>query len=193
MQKVKSFWNERWVKVAPENGDEINNEYFLSDYGRVKRFIPDLGEELLNVRIDQGGFRRVIISVVNSEKRKAFTFPIHKKIAEYFVKKKNPDAKFVLHIDDNKDNNHYKNLKWVTRDELTVRWRERGVFNFRNGNNFSATKMTESRVRLLKKKIKEGKTKKKILARQFNISYMQLNRIERGENWGHVKLDNKDL
>ena len=47
--------------------------------------------------------------------------------------------------------------------------------------------MTETRVALLKKRLLEKKTKRKILARNFGISEMQVKRIERGENWGYVK------
>jgi predicted DNA binding protein len=52
-------------------------------------------------------------------------------------------------------------------------------------------KLTESKVRLLKKKIFDPnrKTRLKMLAKQFGISEMQLYRIKSGENWGHVKID----
>jgi len=42
-------------------------------------------------------------------------------------------------------------------------------------------------VRLIRKKINEGKTRMKMIAKQFKISEMQLYRIKVGENWGWVK------
>jgi hypothetical protein len=43
-------------------------------------------------------------------------------------------------------------------------------------------------VKLIKKKLAEGKTRMKILSKQFGISEMQLYRIKSGQNWAHVKI-----
>ena len=48
-------------------------------------------------------------------------------------------------------------------------------------------KLTASKVKLLKDCLRKGKTKKKILAKQFGISMTQVKRIERGENWKEIK------
>ena len=96
---------------------------------------------------------------------------------------------FVIHLDFDNYNNHYKNLKWVNQKELTAHQIKHGVYEKENRKVASHVKMNESKVRLLKKRLKEGKTKRKILARSFGITETQLKRIERGENWGQVKLE----
>jgi DNA-binding Xre family transcriptional regulator len=52
-------------------------------------------------------------------------------------------------------------------------------------------KLTEAKVKILKRKLLDPnrKTRIKMLARQFGVSEMQLHRIRTGENWGHVKID----
>ena len=51
-------------------------------------------------------------------------------------------------------------------------------------------KLTITRVKHLKKILNdpERKTRLKILAKQLGISEMQVSRIKRGENWGHIKV-----
>lgn len=43
----------------------------------------------------------------------------------------------------------------------------------------------------LKKRILDPnrKTRLRLIAKEFGISEMQLNRIKRGENWGHIKVE----
>lgn len=90
--------------------------YEVSNYGRIKNFAYKKypngkiinsscvnGYKTLNVRLDNG---------------KTISKYIHKLVAEYFVKKTNPYQIYVIHIDHNKLNNHFENLKWATREEL---------------------------------------------------------------------------
>ena len=84
-------------------------------------------------------------------------------------------------------NNYWKNLKWVDQRELTDIQIEQGVYDPDNRKKSRLVKMTESKVRLLKKRIREGKTKRSILAKSFGITQTQLKRIESGENWGNVE------
>jgi LysM repeat protein len=41
----------------------------------------------------------------------------------------------------------------------------------------------------LKKKLLRSKNPLYKIAREFGITHTQLNRIRKGENWGHVKVD----
>lgn len=47
--------------------------------------------------------------------------------------------------------------------------------------------LNESKVRIIKHQLKMG-VPASILARTFKVSGMQITRIKRGENWGHVKV-----
>lgn len=185
--KVNSHWNERWEKVVTKFPTK-RCDYYISDYGRAKSvekltktenllkgsLMKATGHRTLNLRLE-GGFNQHVF--------------IHKYVAECFIKKENEDQSFVVHTDNNKSNNHWSNLEWKNQKELTAFQTKNGVFSKENRKNATHVKMTEEKVRLLKRRLKEGRTKKKILAKSFGITTMQLNRIERGENWGYVKIE----
>jgi len=188
---IGSHWNERWEKVITKFPTK-RCDYFISDYGRAKSvdkltkkenllkgsILKTTGHRSLNLRLEENFNEHVYIHIY---------------VAKCFVEKESEDQSFVLHKDNNKTNNHWENLQWANQKQLTAFQTKNGVFAKENRKNASHVKMTEEKVRLLKKRLKEGKTKKKILAKSFGITTMQLNRIERGENWGHVKIEEEKI
>ena len=164
--------------------------YYFSDYGRLKSVTKLTGDEsLLKGSKTIQGYHQINITFVGDVRRGYY---VHKLIAETWVKKNNADQMFVIHIDGNKSNNHYNNLTWMTQAEMTKSQIDKGVYNPQNRKPSYLNRMNPSRVKLLKKRLKEGKTKKKILAKNFNISVEQLRKIEKGIDWGYVKLDGED-
>ncbi len=107
---------------------------------------------------------------------------IHRMVAELFLEH-DPERTYVIHKDFDKLNNHVSNLKFVNRKELFEH-------NRHNPAKLkpSYAKLNEAKVRLLKRKIFDPnrKTRLRLIAKQFGISEMQLYRIKRGENWGHI-------
>jgi hypothetical protein len=81
-----------------------------------------------------------------------------------------------------KDDNFYKNLKWVTHDEKF----QHATLN-PNRKRIGNQKLKESQVRQIKKKLQSGKSTLKMIANQFGITDMQVHRIKTGENWAHIK------
>ena len=126
-------------------------------------------------------------------KGKAKHWLFHRMVAAYFLEKPSDEHKFVIHLDHVRTNNSVKNLKWVTQKELQTHNSlneavvER-IQNFANKTQLSGrgNKLTVGKVMLLKKILKDPKntTRKKMLAKQFGISSMQLYRIQSGQNWG---------
>jgi hypothetical protein len=57
-----------------------------------------------------------VINLYNNGKQKSSY--VHRLVAKHFVPNPN-NYKYVDHIDRNKDNNHYTNLRWVTASENT--------------------------------------------------------------------------
>lgn len=181
--KVKSHVNERWSKV-PAKADTKKCNYYFSDYGRLKsvnKITKD--EKLLKGSLMKQGFKQLNLKLIDDVRQ---GFYVHKLVAKKFCKKKRNQT-FVIHIDGNKLNNFYENLKWGTREDMTQHQIEQGVYLHKNRKMPSHSKMTETKVKLLKKRLKEGKTKRKVLAKSFGITETQVRRIEKGENWGHVK------
>ncbi len=183
--KIKTHWNEYWVMV-PSDYETKTCDYFFSNYGRLKSVDKATGiERLLQGSKSKYGFLQLNLRFKDNKRQ---GFYVHRLIASEFVPNMDPEnKKFLIHIDCNKKNNFYKNLKWVNQEELTEHQKAQGRFDPRYKNGRLKYKMTETRVALLKKRLLEKKTKRKILARNFGISEMQVKRIERGENWGYVK------
>ncbi len=191
MGKIKSFWNERWAKIETKSPTK-RREYYISDYGRIKSVDKETGGEYpIKGNKLVGGFRVFGVRLANKKLQQFF---IHRQVAMYFLDKPEEDQILVIHLDGDRNNNYYKNLKWMSLQERRAFRAAKGLDTKAElrDQRISHYKMTEEKVRLLKKRLKAGKTKKKILARSFGITYMQLNRIERGENWGDVKIDDDE-
>jgi len=101
-------------------GDEIIKpiknfeKYGISNKGYVYRnlhkgLLEDTYKEFrLKTFIDKNGLHKVQLS--NKNKKKVFY--IHRLVAEYFIP--NPhNYKYVIHLDQNKNNNSVNNLKWT--------------------------------------------------------------------------------
>lgn len=183
---IKSFWNERWAKVKTRVPTK-QKEYFFSDYGRVKSIDKvTKREQLLKGSKTVQGFMLLNLRLEGDSTQGCY---IHKLVAEEFCSKENENQKFVVHIDQDNLNNHYENLQWMTQREMTDFQIKNGVYDPRNRKPSPLNKMNPTRVRLLKKRLKQGKTKKQILAKNFNITMAQLRKIEKGIDWGYITLE----
>lgn len=187
VKKNVSFWNEKWV-VIPFKEVENPPLYKISNYGRLMSFQVDHqnGEIIGGSKIQ--GYKSLNIRVQGNKSLNRY---VHKLVAELFLnKEEDENRKFVLHLDHDKLNNHWENLRWATRDEMTLHNRENPAVKDRvipkRTKNY---KLTESKVIMIKKMLKSDKNRLKMIAKQFGITHTQLNRIRSGENWGHVKLD----
>jgi len=183
MEKVKSLPREKWVKIKFKR--IINNKnYYVSQFGRVKSIDKTSKKEvLIKGSKDHRGYDRITSRTPEGIET---TF-IHKEVAKAFVKKGKPKRTYVFHKDFDKNNNNYKNLLWMNRAEmekyLKQKWEHEGYERKTGGRS----KLTESKVAMIKKYLEAGKWTKDRIAKKYNISSTQIKRIERGENWGHVK------
>ena len=182
--KVKTFWNETWLPV-PTKAPTKKVEYFFSNHGRLKSVNKATETEILlkGSRI-KGGYVQLNIRLEGNLRQ---GFYVHKLVADPFCKR-GKDKGFIIHLDNDKENNFWKNLQWVNQEELTAHQIESGVYLRENRKTPSHQKMTESKVLLLKKRLQKGNTKRKILAKSFNITETHVRKIEDGTYWGHVKL-----
>jgi transcriptional regulator with PAS, ATPase and Fis domain len=125
--------------------------------------------------------------MIRFDKRITQSYYVHRLVAETYIPKDSDDQVYVTHIDYDKSNNHISNLRWVS---------ERQLADHNNKNprvmkkRITGYKLTESDVRVIKKMLKNEKTRYSQIARQFGITHTQLNRIRKGQNWGHVTIDN---
>jgi hypothetical protein len=106
-------------------------------------------------------------------------------VAGCFLPKPGRDQIFVIHKDRDNNNNRSSNLKWVSKAEHLRHAMSGDSWNSETKRR--KYKLTEDRVRLIRRKIEEGKTRMKMIAKQFGVTDMQLYRIKSGENWGWGK------
>ena len=187
-RKNQNYWNEKWVSIA-FGGVENPPRYDVSNYGRLRSFradeTPDAGGKLIKGSVIQG-YRSLNIRSAG----KTLNRYVHKLVAEHFVPRDRPDQTFVIHLDYDKQNNHYQNLRWATQAEMITHNRDNP--NLKNRQTPRQTrnyKLTESKVKIIKKLLRNDKNRLKMIARQFGITHTQLNRIRSGENWKHVTID----
>ena len=182
-----ALWAERWTPVVIDvEGVENPPRYEVSNFGRLRSLQNDAKGTIIKGSVIQG-YRSLNVRL---PKGKTFNRYIHKLVAETFVKRDSPEHKFVIHLDYDKVNNHFENLKWVTKDEMVEHNRENpAVKNKPIPRNTKNYKLTETKVRMIKKMLQNENTRLKMIAKQFGITHTQLNRIRSGENWGYLKTE----
>ncbi len=95
---------ETWKDVKGYEG-----KYQISNLGRVKSFHGK--KERILKHANTFGYDFVGLY----KNGNMVAFKIHRLVAEHFVENANPNEfKVVNHIDENKTNNHFKNLEWCT-------------------------------------------------------------------------------
>ncbi|QJW88981.1 hypothetical protein HNV11_06070 [Spirosoma taeanense] len=194
-KKNQSFWNEKWIPILFE-GVENPPRYEVSNYGRLRSFqagsrqdkpAPESNTEGIIIK---GSIIQGYRSLNIRSEGKTLNRYVHKLVAEHFVTREKSDQTFVIHLDHDKLNNYYPNLRWVTKDEMIEHNRHNP--NLKNRVMPRSTrnyKLTESKVKIIKKLLRNDKNRLKMIAKQFGITHTQLNRIRSGENWKHVTIE----
>lgn len=196
---IKSYWDEEW-KTVDLGKDKLRNKYDVSNYGRISSY----RDKRENGRLLRGSlvdgypvfrYKQFYRSGDQTTVKNKQIF-VHKLVAQYFGPEHTEEERYVIHLDYNKMNNHITNLKWATKEEMEQHQQKNpNVLKARELRKerkpYKGHKLNATQVKRLKKKIFDPnrKTRLKILAKQFNISEMQLYRIKSGENWGHVTIE----
>lgn len=189
---IESYWNEEWKEVSFEEG-ALRKRYAVSNYGRVISFCAG---NMSDANLVKGGTLKGYKTLPLRPFGRSKTFYVHKLVAEQFIAKSSSDQQYVIHLDYNKCNNFVDNLCWANKKDMFEHQQDNpsvleGRKKKKMNRSCEGAKLTDTQVMLLKKRISDPqrKTRLKIIARQFGISEIQLHRIKRGENWGHVEMD----
>ncbi|UFH54434.1 HNH endonuclease [Spirosoma sp. KNUC1025] len=190
----QSFWNEKWVPIVFE-GIENPPRYEVSNYGRLRSFQVSTRQQSQETnpttsKLIKGSVIQGYRSLNIRSEGKTLNRYVHKLVAEQFVNRDNTDQTFVIHLDHDKQNNHFQNLRWVTKDEMIEHNRQNPYLKNRTLPRQTRNyKLTESKVKIIKKLLLNDKNRLKMIAKQFGITHTQLNRIRSGENWKHVTIE----
>ncbi len=181
---------EVWKRLEFEDLKE-DEVYEISTLGRLRHWYPKKEEWKIMKQSTVRGYKYFMwfkSTVGWDNKIKKI---IHRLVAGAFCEKPEDHYDMVIHLDHDKANNHYENLKWVTRIQMTdhnqTNPRVMAAQAARKGR-INNSKLTEADVLELKRRIREGKERLYVLAKEFGITQTQLTRIRKGQNWAHVKL-----
>lgn len=103
--------DEVFKKIGMYGKYDFSN-FEVSNYGKVRNKTRN---NMLKMRIGNDGY--YIACLYDKITKKAMQIRVHKLVASKFVKYQAKGRYYVNHKDENKLNNHYKNLQWLTNQE----------------------------------------------------------------------------
>ena len=121
----------------------------------------------------------------NEERTRTINFGglVHKMVAEVFLKKPSAQHRYVIHLDHDRLNNHYKNLKWATKAEVEEHTKINPYATTKKGRGRKPAEnpmLTKDLVKRIKLALEEGIAPKAV-ARQYSVTDTTVNKISRGE------------
>jgi hypothetical protein len=187
---VEDKMGEIWVKVILKGPTKMK-DYYVSTYGRAKAYNRKTESEMeIKGSLGKRGYKSINIRLVEGYQ----SLFIHKAIAENFVRKPSDEHTYILHKNHDTIDNRVENLIWATEEEWKQHLegrieykKQQGLIPQEKPKPITNSKLTEGKVALIKKWLKNNKTKPKIIAKKFNVSVTQIKRIERQENWAEVE------
>jgi hypothetical protein len=184
--EIPDLPNEIW-----QNIEGYEDCYQVSNLGRVKsldRIIPHKGHETQHIKgkickgkiIKAGGYVVVNISKNNNGK----WIKVHQLVAKAFIP--NPENKREIdHINTIPTDNRVENLRWATRTENANNILTRQKNASSSKNKKCNVKLTKEQIIEIKEQLSENNYRgiQTELAKKFNISITQINRIKLGKIW----------
>jgi hypothetical protein len=200
IQKLRIYPTETFKEITLEEVKKLKLSYAISNYGRLVSYT----DKIENGRVIKGslqeGYRiwRFTYRDENNKLKYKHLF-FFRLVAEYFIPKESDEQMYVLHLDWNITNDCVENLKWVTRAEMianrekspyVIEARKKQLAERKAKLKLKGSKLTSTQVMLIKKILASPnrKTRLKLIAKQFGVTTMTLQRIKTGENWGHIKI-----
>ena len=179
---IDKYQDERWKRIIFD-GIHQDEDVHLSNFGRIRSFKTSRKGGKIIGGSWLSGYNILVLKKENDKRKTVF---IHKLVAEYFLADSIVENGAVIHLNYDRKNNHYENLKWVNRAQASEHRKADKDYNKKKVRN---SKLTEEQVIKLKKKLRKGEVRPYRIAQEFGITHTQLNRIKSGENWGHVTID----
>lgn len=181
---IRSLWKEEWKHIKFDEKISDVKKFKISNLGRVLYFKED--KEFLRNKSFINGYETIYVKQVANNK--STSRYVHKLVAEHFLEKENEDQIYVLHKNYDKTDNTVENLKWATKREKELHQFKNPVYKEAIKNKKTSYKLTEGKVKIIKRQLKNKRTRITMIAKRFGVSDMQIHRIKSGENWSHVKI-----
>ncbi|GGZ68317.1 HNH endonuclease [Algibacter mikhailovii] len=179
---TKKYWNEEWKNIVFDDGIAENEQFKISNYGRILNCKGETEFEIKKSFIN--GYQNLPLKQKSGKSTSRY---VHKLVAQHFLEQK--DGIYVIHLNYDKTDNHVENLKWATK-------REKELHQFNNPNwkeiikkrSRNIGKLNKGKVKIIKRQLKNNRTRISMIAKRFGVSDTQIHRIKKGENWSQVTL-----
>lgn len=186
---IKKLAGEIWKPLIFSGWRQLRNRYAISTTGRIASYKKDV---LKDGKILSGslttGYRTLNLHRPDNKG----TLYIHREMAKIFLKKATPKHKYVIHLNHDKLDNHIKNLRWATLEQMIKHQQgspAKIAYKEKQANRTKGLKLTATQVKKIKD-ILNSKNRKitiKKLAQKYGVSEMTMYRIKSGENWNRIK------
>ncbi len=113
---IRFYPNENFKEI--EIDYPLKFRYAISDSGRLISFTDKFQDGTLLKGGDSDGYRTFRYLMNNNGKRVSKNFFIYKLVAELFIPKSSEEQRYVLHLDYQRKNDNFRNLKWATYEEM---------------------------------------------------------------------------
>lgn len=185
---IRLLKNEVWKELPLKHKRLLRKKYAVSNKGRLASYTDDIKSGTLLKGSTVEGYTVVNVKPDNTYQ----SLYLHRMIAKLFLTKPDRRHKFVIHKDHNKKNNAVSNLRWATKEEMEAHQQNspaKLAYKERQRNRTEGLKLNARKVRAIKRLLKNrGQKTMKQIADKYGISEMQLYRIKKGENWGHITI-----
>lgn len=171
---------ERWVPISFDN---IQENYFVSDYGRIKNIHTD---KILKQSYDKYGYKIISLQTKDHQRR---TYKVHRLVLISFMGF-DPNRATVNHKNGEKDDNRLCNLEWMDNFEQQRHAINIGLKKFKRGDDAPNSVYDEELISKLCELIISGEKPKniaKVLGLPNNKKLHSLiYRIRSGRHWSHI-------
>lgn len=175
---------EIWVPVVGWRGYSVSNmgrvrsekrEVTRSD--RRKQPIP----EKMLIGDSSSGYIRIRLRTPSGSKRMS----VHRLVAIHFIP--NPENKRVVnHINGIRTDNRVTNLEWATNAENISHAYKTGLNVHLRGEDWHNSKLTEAKVKRIRRLYRTGEYTQEALAGDFGVSRRCIGKVVSNNSWTHV-------
>lgn len=150
--------------------------YEVSEYGDVWSVRRG---KILSHNLDRDGYHRAHVTY----ERKQQTLSVARLVGMAFIGSppENMKEPTIDHIDFNRENNHYSNLRWVEKSTNSSERLNIGV-----GEQNSRAILTESDVKYIYKLFDDGVLTNEQIGRGFGVAPQTIANIKKGKTWKHL-------